>query len=424
MTARAGLPSTSGACAAAWSAARAREKSKVVAVIPSGSKTCTCMARSYAAPSSSPGKRTCPAVKPAAPAMGLEYWNSSPNLLVGSMVPSVARAPSGVRPPHSKIHSRSWRGIPVQAQGRCLTTPRRVVSASPRWKLGSRLMTGVSQVSRPWATSLASSSVVSALVFEAIMNSVSASTASLRPSSRTPKPPAKTTLPSCTMPSATPGRPSCLRPVSTKRWISASRASSRRCAVLPANDSRAYHLGEQAVEDQPHLGTALLAHRLRHVVDRDRPAATGVARRSLHVPALVGRRLVHVVPVLGPAEAVRLIVHHLERPLRLRLVRGPRRRDRRIGVLGHDVDQGNPRVVLRRLQAGPRPSNAPRPPRWGDEGVAGDRGQRGVGGEEPRSEGCRARRGRRRGSCAPGRRRNRLCRGGPLRGRSRGGRCD
>ena len=33
-----------------------------------------------------------PPVKPAAPAMGFEYWNISPNLLVGCIVPSVARA--------------------------------------------------------------------------------------------------------------------------------------------------------------------------------------------------------------------------------------------------------------------------------------------------------------------------------------------
>src|SRR5260370_215153 len=206
MTASAGLPSTSGAWAMAWSAARAREKSKVVAVIPSGSKTCACMARSYAAPSSRPGKRTCPAVKPAAPAMGLEYWNISPNLLVGCMVPRVARAPSGVRPPNSKIHPRASRARPGHTRIRGFPSP-------PRRGVG---------------------------------------------------------------------------------------------------------LGGKAVESELHLGAALLAHRLRHVVDSDRPAATGVARRSLHVPALVGRRLVHVVPVPGPAEAVRLIVNHLERPPRLR----------------------------------------------------------------------------------------------------------
>jgi hypothetical protein len=59
---------------------------------------------------------------------------------------------------------------------------------------------------------VASSSVVSALVFDAIMKSDCASTFAGLPSSRTPKPPSKTTLPPCTRPIATPGTPSASRP--------------------------------------------------------------------------------------------------------------------------------------------------------------------------------------------------------------------
>ncbi len=194
---------------------------------------------------------TWPPTKPAAPAIGLEYWNISPNLLVGCMVPSVAIAPAGVSSPNSNSHSRSWRGRPVQAQIRCLTSTWRVVSASPSLNDGSTEVTGVSHVSLPCSTSLASSSVVSALVFEATMNSVSASTGLSLPSSRTPKPPVKTTLPSCTMPTATPGTRSSFMPVSTKRASSARRASSSRWAFLPAKVSRVKPFGSRRSKMRP-----------------------------------------------------------------------------------------------------------------------------------------------------------------------------
>lgn len=80
---------------------------------------------------------------------------------------------------------------------------------------------------------------MSAFVFEAIMKSVSASTGVALPSSRTPKPPAKTTFPSWTIPTDTPGIPSSFRPVSTNRLSSPRRAWSSRFAFFPANVSRA-----------------------------------------------------------------------------------------------------------------------------------------------------------------------------------------
>ena len=69
---------------------------------------------------------------------------------------------------------------------RCWILTSRVVSASPSLKVGNTFVTGVSQVSFPSATSLASSRVVSAFVFDAIMKSVSPSTGAGLPSSRTP----------------------------------------------------------------------------------------------------------------------------------------------------------------------------------------------------------------------------------------------
>ena len=85
--------------------ASARLKSNVVAVMPSGPNTRVGIASSYAAPSSSFGYATCPPTKPAAAASGFEYWNISPNLLVGFIVASVLSAPSGVRPSYSNSHS-------------------------------------------------------------------------------------------------------------------------------------------------------------------------------------------------------------------------------------------------------------------------------------------------------------------------------
>ena len=126
----------------------------------------------------------------------------------------------------------------MQAQIRCLIFTCSVVAALPRRKDGSTLVTGVSQVSFPWSTSLASISVVIALVLDATMKSVPASTFSLPPSSRAPKPPAKTTFPSCSRPTATPGTLVPCMARSTNAPSSATRASSRRWALRPANDSR------------------------------------------------------------------------------------------------------------------------------------------------------------------------------------------
>ena len=156
--------------------------------------------------------------------MRFEYWNSSPNLEVGCMRPSRESELPGVIFPYSNIHSKSCRGIPVQAQIRCLTRTLCVVWASPSRKLGSNVVTGVSQLMRCSSTSLASKSVVMAFVFEATMNKVSASGLSLLPSSLVPNPSAKTTLPSCTKPKATPGTPNTFCPDSMKRTSSAMRA--------------------------------------------------------------------------------------------------------------------------------------------------------------------------------------------------------
>ena len=57
--------------------------------MPRERKTRVAIASSYAAPSSSVGNATWPPRKPAAAASGFEYWNISPNLLVGWIVASV-----------------------------------------------------------------------------------------------------------------------------------------------------------------------------------------------------------------------------------------------------------------------------------------------------------------------------------------------
>ena len=53
------------------------------------------------------------------------------------MVPRRASELSGVIFPYSNSHSRSWRGIPVQAQIRCLDRTLRVVSRVAQPELGN-----------------------------------------------------------------------------------------------------------------------------------------------------------------------------------------------------------------------------------------------------------------------------------------------
>src|ERR1051325_8000433 len=211
--------------------------------MPSGSNTSVCIALSYAAPSSSLGYIAWPPVKPPAAAIRFEYWNSSPNFEVGIIVPSVLSTDSGVEPFHSNSHSRSWRGRPVHAQIRCLISTCLVTSSLPSLKLGRTWVTGSSQVSFLASTSLASISVVSVLVFDAIMNIVLSSTVSFLPSSRTPMPPAHMVLPSSTTPNDTPGTPVASSASRTKFLSCSSLPASSLAAVLPPNDSREYPLG-------------------------------------------------------------------------------------------------------------------------------------------------------------------------------------
>ncbi len=137
----------------------------------------------------------------------------------------------------------------------------------------------------------------------------------------------------------------------------------------------------ESVEDQRDLRSPLFADRLRHVVDHDRPAAAGVRRQRQHVALLVRRRLVVVGALLRPAVAVGPVAGDLERPLRVRLVRGPGRRDRRVGVLPVDVDEGDARVPLGGFDDRHGPSHGDRPADGSDEGVAADGGLRRVDGE-------------------------------------------
>ena len=69
-------------------------------------------------------------------------WSAAPS--------RVSRArPSGVTPSNWNSHSMSWRGRPVQAQIRCSTSTRLVVSALPSLNCGSSCVTGVFHVILP-----------------------------------------------------------------------------------------------------------------------------------------------------------------------------------------------------------------------------------------------------------------------------------
>ena len=78
--------------------------------------------------------------EPAAAAIRFEYWNISPNFDVGCIVASTAIAFSGVSALEVEDHSRSWRGRPVHAQIRCLTSTclRDVVGAEPERRQQAR----------------------------------------------------------------------------------------------------------------------------------------------------------------------------------------------------------------------------------------------------------------------------------------------
>ncbi len=75
-------------------------------------------------------------MNPAAAAIGLLYWNTSPKRLVGCMVASTVSDEAGVAPAKFNSHSKSWRGRPVQAHTRWRTCTWRVVAASPSRKSG------------------------------------------------------------------------------------------------------------------------------------------------------------------------------------------------------------------------------------------------------------------------------------------------
>jgi hypothetical protein len=122
------------------------------------------------------------------------------------------------------------------------------VSSLPSLNDGRSFVTGVSHVSLPSSSSLPSISVVRAFVFDATMKSVSPSGFAEEPSSRAPNPSAKTTLPSWTIPTATPGTPSFWRPVSTNAASAASRVASSLCGVFPANISRSYPFGSRRLK--------------------------------------------------------------------------------------------------------------------------------------------------------------------------------
>ena len=94
------------------------------------------IASSYAAPSSRPGYAIDPPTKPAAAAMRLLYWKTSPNRLVGCIVPRSFSADTGVAFRYSNSHSMSWRGSPVHAHTRCFTSTCFVVAASPSLNAG------------------------------------------------------------------------------------------------------------------------------------------------------------------------------------------------------------------------------------------------------------------------------------------------
>ncbi len=152
---------------------------------------------------------------------------------------------------------------------------------------------------------------------------------------------------------------------------------------LPAREGLArIALRQQPVEDEGHLGAAFLADRLRHVVDPDRPHAARELHAGGDVAALVGRGLISEGALLRPAVLVGSVVRDLQGPLDV-LVGGPAGQERRLPLLGANVDQHDPRVALRRFENRRRATDRHAPPRRRDEGVAEHGRHRRVRGQAP-----------------------------------------
>ena len=142
-------------------------------------------------------------------------------------------------------------------------------------------------------------------------------------------------------------------------------APRKRLALIP--------LGQQAPEDQLHLRQALLACRLRHVVDPHRPLIAVAHRPGDDVAALVRRDLIDVRPLVLPAVLVRTRGLGLQRPLRIRAVGRPGAGHCCVGVGGLHVDQHDARVTLGRLDNRGRSLHRDGPSGRRDERRAGDR---------------------------------------------------
>ena len=156
------------------------------------------------------------------------------------------------------------------------------------------------------------------------MKRVSASTLSGLPNSRTPKPSAKTTLPSCTMPMATPGTSNCLPRVLDEITQAGDARRIERVRGLAREGFALVALGQQAIEDLLDLRVALLADVVGHVVDQHGPRAP-ITRRARRHAALVVRprfRTVYARICSQPSRGGRSR-GQLERPLRRRHRRRP-----------------------------------------------------------------------------------------------------
>ena len=280
---------------------------------------------------------------------------------------------SGVRSSNSNSHSRSWRGSPVQAQIRCLTSTWLVVSASPSLNDGQqprrrrvpRQLALIDQlgehqrrhrlgvrgdheqrvgVDRRGAAELAHAEAAGEDHLAVLDQADDDAGHAGRLASALDE---------------------------GEQLVDARRVERVR---LPAGERLArVALRQQLPEDQPDLRAALLADGLRHVVDRDHPRVAGLEHAGAHVAPFVRRRLVGERPALRPAVLVGLIGGQLERPLRGRVVELPRFGHRGVAVRRSHVDQREPRARLRRFQDGGVAAHRHGPARGRDEGVAAHR---------------------------------------------------
>src|SRR2546427_720875 len=104
----------------------------------------------------------------------------------------------------------------------------------------------------------------------------------------------------------------------------------------------------EMVEDGRALSNALLGNGAVHVPNEHGEHVPALRRLGAYGTMLVGRDLIPVIAERVPALPARRVSRELQRPLKVRLQRGPGALDGRVCILRMHVHHGDPRIALGR----------------------------------------------------------------------------